>query len=584
MSKSYAYKIYDNAGNYLGQWTDEVISEPSWNQEINSAGSMFDVEIARTENFGNGTDLAIGNYVELYTYYGEFGNWITDLNDDIVDENGDTILFANGSPNGRLKFNGLITRIIPAFGQDSVVATIASRGLELDNTMIEAESNSIELLNGVNITTIGFGNNFYIGNRKRLFQRFVSNTSDNLISIDMAIFGTTFLNIPDELEINLYVASVPADCVPANLIATTTRVVVDGLLNLSNQKYLFETNPYITQDTSYIFVLYSKNGSNTGGDGEYPYEIVCSSPSTYSDGGLWFTTTTGLIIPPPPPHNLIADTNIQFNIAVASGETTVFYSSREIADILREILILNVTTGGVITFTDYSIEDTLINDSYRFNSATIFEGVQTVLELSPSDYYWYVDLGTNILYFKQTRSTPDWYLTKGKEIESLELEESLEEIVNVVYFSGGDTGSGENLFVKRQNATSVQNWGRFIERLSDNRVTVEFSAELIVDSVLNRQANPRFKTTLEINSGVMDIENISVGQMIGFKNFDNYIDDLLLQVVGLSYTPEKITLELDSLLPKISQTVDTLRRQLKKQETLANPDEPELIIGGPQVL
>ena len=71
-----------------------------------------------------------------------------------------------------------------------------------------------------------------------------------------------------------------------------------------------------------------------------------------------------------------------------------------------------------------------------------------------------------------------------------------------------------------------------------------------------------------------DIESIKLGQMIGFRNFGNYIDSLQLQVVGKSYTPEAVELQLGTLLPQITKRVSDIKRNLEAQESEFVPATP----------
>ena len=47
-----------------------------------------------------------------------------------------------------------------------------------------------------------------------------------------------------------------------------------------------------------------------------------------------------------------------------------------------------------------------------------------------------------------------------------------------------------------------------------------------------------------------------------------------MQVVGIDYSPDAIRLQLDTLLPRVSKRLEDIKRNLDKQETLANPTAP----------
>lgn len=263
------------------------------------------------------------------------------------------------------------------------------------------------------------------------------------------------------------------------------------------------------------------------------------------------------------------------NYVIKDGENVVVpYLSQDPSDILTSVIDNFNSQGGVVTYDSSSIDNTNTVVSYEFKLNSTLEGVNKVLELAPSDWFWYVDLGENILHFHERPSEPSHYFILGKHIEELNLEKYIEDITNDVYVSGGDTGSGENLFVHMENTTSQTTYRKGLKRISDSRLTQQDSAEIIAQGELDRNSQPQFRSNVTILSEVYDIEDIRLGQTVAFRNFGNYVDLAVMQIVGLDYEPDRVKLQLDTLLPRVSKRLEDIKRNLNALNSLDNPDTP----------
>lgn len=257
-----------------------------------------------------------------------------------------------------------------------------------------------------------------------------------------------------------------------------------------------------------------------------------------------------------------------------AGDTTVPYLSQDPSDILRDVLDKYTSAGGIVSYAGSTISNTSTTVTYTFKVNTTLEGIKKSLELAPSDWFWYLDMGQNLIYFQPRPAIAQHTFILGKHIENLNLEKYIEDITNVIYFTGGDTGGGENLFKKYVDTASITANRRGLQRISDNRVTLESSADIISESELDRNSEPRYRSSITILDKVYDIESISLGDVVQFRNFGNYVDSLLLQVVSINYQPDKIGLQLDTLLPSVNKRVADIRRNLDSVNTLENPDTP----------
>ena len=250
------------------------------------------------------------------------------------------------------------------------------------------------------------------------------------------------------------------------------------------------------------------------------------------------------------------------------------YNSYDPSDILKNIIDLYTTDGGIVSYDTTTIDDTNTVVSYTFNTSTTLDGVKKSLELAPSDWYWYLDMRNNLIHFHDRPNTPKHTFVLGKHIKELDIEQYIDDITNVIYFSGGDTGGGNNLYLKFTDPTSETNYRRGLKLYSDNRVTLTDSATIIAQSELERNSTPRYRSSVVILDRVYDIETIELGDLVTFRNFDNYVDELEMQVVGIDYNPNMVRLQLDTLLPRVSKRLEDIRRNLNKQETLSNPTAP----------
>ena len=236
----------------------------------------------------------------------------------------------------------------------------------------------------------------------------------------------------------------------------------------------------------------------------------------------------------------------------------------------------NASTSSLLKSQTYTTRDALsisntgTTVSYTFRANTYKDVLEKTLELMPSNWYFRVGLGDNLVYYKERSATPQHLFYLGKHIKSLDLKGSIINSTNRVLFTGG----GEpNLYIDRSEVPADRT-RRTLKMMSDNRVTVLDSAEIIADGTIDGNNKPLFRTTVEILTKQYDIESISVGETVGFRNFGNYVDAITMQVVGLSYNPSSVQLQLDSNPPTVSKRLEDLRRNMTVNENSGIPDSP----------
>lgn len=251
--------------------------------------------------------------------------------------------------------------------------------------------------------------------------------------------------------------------------------------------------------------------------------------------------------------------------------TTVPFSGVDPTDIFKTVLD---NYGGAIAYDGSSTDDTGLSLSYTFITATVLEGVKKAFDLAPAGWYWYVDLGTNVAYFKNTASTATHTLIKGNHLSEINIVLSTQEVKNVVYFTGGDSGGGSNLFEVYVDQDSIDDFGQQVERVSDNRVTLTATADAIADGILDSQKDEKNYTVVEVLDETYDITLFKPGDTVGFAGFGSFVDNLILQIVRIDYTPDKVKLSLGELPTRLSSTVEQVRRDLLALQTVNNPSTP----------
>lgn len=215
--KTFVYKIYDSFGNYLNNLTD-VIEEPTFSQEINSAGSEMTLQLARNlDDFGEAVDIAFGNIVKIY---------VTDK------EEKDLLIF-----------QGKIVNYAPYYAEtESLKVTLYSLGFELDYIIFKTNE-SPEQTQDTGSTEI------IIGPDSTIAQSFIPDqpTLSSLIIKAKAEISSTTITV----AIHADNAGVPL----ATAIANTTLNKIITSSTVDEYKFIFGTPPTLTVASTYWIVV-----------------------------------------------------------------------------------------------------------------------------------------------------------------------------------------------------------------------------------------------------------------------------------------------------------------------------------------
>ena len=594
-AKKYRYKVRSENGDYLGDWKD-VASKPKFKKQINNViGSMAvtlgrndrsteqavtvllnenDVPITNEDDstllldtapvigLGSGTTLDTNNEVEVDAIYGQFEALLNEDDSPILNEDGSMILVEEGYPLGRTIFRGYVPRWELPLDGGAITTEIRSFSQDLANIILETED--IPYVDtGLPVMTSPYGGVGIAGggptDYETLYQSFTIGVTKTLSKIRLVALAGWYFDI--DFNVQIYGGSPSA--------YGTNYGGGSAFANRNEPKpyidVVFDSPITLTAGT-YFFEL-STSQYKTGGNETYPINFAFASVA-YGGGSYWYyNNATGLV----------NDTgkDIAFTLYEAGGDTSVPFLSKDPSQILRSIVDFANSRGAKINYTPDSIEVTETLVSYTFNTNTIKEAIDKVLELCPSGWYYYYDFGTDTIYLKKVSTTPDRYLRQGQNVaEGGKIVKTIEQVVNDVLFSGG--GSPTNLF-KRTRITPIAGTRRGLSKKSDNRVTDSSTATILSQSDIDQFKSPLYAGDVPIvedEQNTFYLEDVNVGELIGFVGFGHIVDAIEVQSVSTEYNPDVMPTELTYDVPTVNKRVEDIKRNLEVVEQKNNPAEP----------
>jgi hypothetical protein len=563
MSVSYTYKLYDGDTFLATIPARLIISDFEYSQDINSASAQTIVEVGMTlEDTGATTAntriiAGAGQYITTTSgnkIISERAYAFPDLPISLANRIVITKYYAE-AVNGVTCFDGLITSFKSGYRSNTIKLYCVSHGIKLDNYLIETVAGTAAVYD----TTSDTERELDLVVSSPVYFRQLGQT---LQTISPAIFTSVKLKVRTTGSITLNVAlrDGEADFGGGTYWGTAAQTI--NVATQTEYELTFDFPVTIPAATTYNLRIW-RSDSNTGVQAWLGADstggFIGGSLSTY-DGNLWSLTST----------------DIYFKLITSSGGGGIGgnFLSYEVADIAKVLLNSFADRGGLVTYTDDSIQTTGVTASYNFTFDTLLDGLNVVRKLAPSNWYWYVDIGSNVFYLKAQGTTPDHTLVLGKHIYDAEFEYTLDDVRNSVYFSGGDTGGGSNLLTVNENTASQGKYGVWLDKPSDARVTLTATADLISQGTIQANSEPVFRTTVSVPAGVYDIESFVQGQMVAFAGFNDFINDQLLQIVGLDKVSNLITLHLATLPPRINHRIEDIKRNLDVLATVNNPSTP----------
>ena len=199
------------------------------------------------------------------------------------------------------------------------------------------------------------------------------------------------------------------------------------------------------------------------------------------------------------------------------------------------------------------------------------------MELGPATWYWYTNPATDVMEYKVTGTTADHTIIKGRHINELSIEATKEQLANVIYFTGGDAGSGANVYANVNDTASLVNNRRGLVRLNDPKVkgaTGVATGTIIAQNYIAGHNAQTYITQVEIIDGTYDITLLKLGQIVGFGSFGTFVDQLLLQIVSIQRKVDSVVLSLGALPHRATEQMEEVQRSLEASQTVDNPTSP----------
>lgn len=564
--KRYLYKVF-NDGVYLGN-LPKVTSKFAYSLDINSAGSSINIECGVSPDTSSlpGSRLVTEAGDPITTEAGDYiytdgqpplislGNAL----DPTIIQNGNRVEvweYSYYHPNGKLMFKGQVNRISAGFGtgaDNKITLLVLSDGIELNNFIARgspfAYTADVTQNTGSDVSTISQSH----GGWNRHGQTWIVGAGVTKLG---AI--TLLLNGAANVTLSVY------DGLVGSLIGESKVVVDTGGVDTPVQ-FGFASLIPVVPGGSYFFIISVEDGQSI---------IARYSPANpYANGMMWQSLYSGGSggggYFPLPAYDLY------FITYSGLATTTATYTSKDpTTEMLKPIIDDYRARGGVINYAAGSVQATGLSLTATFNTETILDAIKKVLSLSPNGFYFYVDLGTNTIYFKDTPATPTYKLIKGRHLNKINLTLSIENVKNDLLFSGAET-AGTNLYTEYEDQTSRGNYGQRLERKSDNRVSVQSSADAIGESFIDENKNEYYETPATILDRTMDITLFRPGETVGLRGFGTFIDGLSLQIVRIEYQGDYANLVLGNLPKRFSSEFEKVIRGLTAQQTVANPAAP----------
>lgn len=561
------HKVYSSDGRYLGI-LPKVSSKMAFPQDINSAGSTIEITCAKFVNNettaeplldNNGDPIQTESSLSIMARVTDNAVALGNSEDDALFKNGNRVkiwVYNLWYPNGKLMFSGQINKINFKYGggDTTVKLLVYSDGLDLDNLIARGypfnyTNDQVQNATGNGAWTVsvdggkGAGWNVY-------GQSFVTGVGvSNVGAISVGLFGSA------NVTIILY------DAPNGNAIGSVTKAVATSGWEVI--RFEFASLIPVNASEEYFFGVWVDQGQSI--QLSYNTANLYANGAQYnsnygggSGGGSWGVLTGDLY----------------FITASGVPTTTTTYSTDDpVSEMMHGILLDYNARGGLITERDF--EATGLSLTYVFNSNTIFDALKKVLEMCPPNYYSYIDLGTAEMDIKEINTLPDYTVVKGKHVNELNIGLSIEQVKNYLLLSGGPT-AGVNLFRDYTDNESVSNYGLRTGTKSDNRITQTATADAIGDSYIEENAQEKQETSLTVLNTVIDISLLVPGKTIGFKNFGNFIDDLVLVIARRepNFSDGIATLTLGRLPITMNAEVQRLQRELLFEQTIDNPSAP----------
>lgn len=294
-------------------------------------------------------------------------------------------------------------------------------------------------------------------------------------------------------------------------------------------------------------------------------------------------------------HHFIPNiSQLSARIFKSGTDTTVLFSSVDPSSIFRAI-IDDADVG--ITYNSDSVNDTGVSRTYEFVVYTALEALNQSIQLTPNRWIWFIG-GDDLLYLRNIDQHGTTHIIALNACKSMKFEKSIAYIRNSVLFLGG----GSPQLYNKYDITSSQNsWGLWEEKIIDERVSDNATAEIIANRFLaDRQSATNYFTLEIMDSNFSElgynIESLKPGDQIMLHSQDLDFSVLtwgnftwgvdfwkydFYSITGIPSIIRRITYKYDSVIVECSfnfeqqnQRIEDIKRDLTNYRFKDAPTTP----------
>lgn len=598
--KKFRYVVYDSDRNLIGEYLNPR-NEPTFKQNVNTLHSNMVIQLAQNElttsptvtelltegdellltesdesiyadlaaalGVGPGTNVEVNNEVDIIAYYGQYVELLTEAGEVILTEDDEIIMVQDGAPDGKTIFTGYTSNWELEFGDsNALTANLLTHSKELDNIILETDD-TIALTHGGTPNTTSYG---IAGGGPtdliRLAQTFrYTGTTGQQGRLRLRAWPGWASDIP----VSITVHQGTNLTTPGTMIASSDSFIDADPDNFRAATWLdFYFDPATFTNGSDYTVFIDTEYAKTGGNPTYPANFYTAT-TPVANGALYY------IGGPDIPSWTDSGTDLYFELYTLGGATTRTFNSVDPSNILKQVIDFARLRGARVSYDNDSIENTNTQVSITFKSNTIAECIDAVLKTAPADWYYYYDYGDNMIHLHSRPTTPARYYTRGRDVVKLKIKRTIEKLVNEVLFSGGGNPA---LTTRLTDQIKINDYRRALSKLSDNRVTVQSTAALLSQALIDQYGLPLYSGSLTvIRVEDFRIEEVNVGELSGFINFGQMVDELDLQNLGITYYPDRLEIDLNLLTPAVTKRIEDIKRNLALVEHVNDATSPTII-------
>lgn len=513
----------------------QVLSNLEFNESINNPASSTSLLLPY-----NPLDVPahcdIGNFVEIYTNFYDDGviqyEGILDHNNQpILDENNlpitGAVLYGNVPEQPSIqKFSGYIDAVDYDYDNQMINLTLVSHGESMANSLVRDGNISVTLISAT-----------VHDNIQSTFERRQSFTITKMTKLDAVMLRVQF---------GAGGSSWVAIGKGATTLATTNVKSWSGGLPEQDMKYDLPQSLYLEPGVYWLQEMGGINWRFTGAAGVYT-------------GGhrQWLVDGNWLDLPGSDAYFALYTTQLQLSVQL-TGDAPAITSSIFSKSLDLDYAPLYIDT---VESTGYEINIGLNLDSAKNAFAALYRQL-------PTGWFYHVDIGTGALRIKNKNATPDHLLVFGRDFTEMKVTKDIEGMINDVYYIGGAiVENGAKMTVRSADEESMGDYRQGLSIVSNDKVTRYDTAQLISQNIIDNNNSPRITTEITLSAAKYNIETIRGGDVVKIVNGDQDVLGTTLVVAQLKYSPNAVTISLDSAPRNISRTIDAINRQLENMQT-----------------